>query len=226
MTMVLRVVNWDKHFENNRTRELVQMRWVPFQNSFDGDGFIQLLEDHTDGLAHFGCWVLIVEVASKCSPRGTLITSLGKPHTPDTMSRKTRSPSDVFSVAVQRLLSIGWLEEIDIEEIPQETATFSQDADYGREGREGRNGSEEKVVKSKFVPPTLQEVAQYCKERKNNVDPDRFWHHYDTNGWVQGKNKPIKKWQSAVVTWEKNRFEQPIKSYNVTSVRPPLKDLS
>lgn len=56
----------------------------------------------------------------------------------------------------------------------------------------------------KFIKPTIEEIKAYCKERNNNIDAETFFHHYETNGWVQGKNKPIKNWKSAVITWEKN----------------------
>lgn len=53
--------------------------------------------------------------------------------------------------------------------------------------------------------PTLEEVSEYCKERKNGIDPVAFMDFYDTNGWVQGKGKPIKDWKAAVRTWEQRR---------------------
>ena len=57
--------------------------------------------------------------------------------------------------------------------------------------------------RTRFVPPTLQEVKDYCSERKNNVDAERFFDYYSTNGWVQGKNKPIKDWKACIRTWER-----------------------
>lgn len=57
-------------------------------------------------------------------------------------------------------------------------------------------------IKEKFKKPTLEEVESYCKERKNNVDPERFIDFYEANGWVQGKNKPIKDWKACIRTWE------------------------
>ena len=56
---------------------------------------------------------------------------------------------------------------------------------------------------NKFVPPTIEEVAEYCKSRNNNVDPEAFVAWYESNGWKVGKN-PMKKWKAAVITWEKN----------------------
>jgi len=224
MTKILQVVNWDKHFENNRTRELVQMRWVPFQNSFDSDGFIELLEDHEAGMAHFGCWVLIVEVASTCNPRGTLIRGNGIPHDARTISRKTRGYQPMFEEAITRLLKIGWLEEIDVKDIPQVPAGQSQDTNYGMEEKEGNR---KKATRPKFVSPTYQQIKAYCDERKNQVDPLAFHDHYEANGWVQGRNKPIRDWKACVRTWERNDFSNKVSNFNrQNQSRPPLKDLS
>lgn len=55
----------------------------------------------------------------------------------------------------------------------------------------------------KFIPPTVQEVSEYCKERKNGIDPQSFIDHYESNGWYRGKTK-IKDWKACVRTWEKN----------------------
>lgn len=56
----------------------------------------------------------------------------------------------------------------------------------------------------KFVPPTLDEVISYCKERNNSVDPQRFIDFYTAKGWMVGKNK-MKDWKAAVRTWEKGQ---------------------
>jgi hypothetical protein len=58
---------------------------------------------------------------------------------------------------------------------------------------------------ARFVPPTLDEVIAYCKERGNAVPPEAFHAHYTTNGWVQGRGKPVKDWKACIVTWEQNR---------------------
>ena len=43
----------------------------------------------------------------------------------------------------------------------------------------------------RFTPPTLQEVADYCRERKNTVDPERFVDFYTSKGW-KVVNQPMK----------------------------------
>ena len=54
-----------------------------------------------------------------------------------------------------------------------------------------------------FSKPTVEEVAAYCKERNNNVDPQRFWDFYEAKGWKIGKS-PMKDWKACVRTWEKD----------------------
>ena len=52
------------------------------------------------------------------------------------------------------------------------------------------------------IPPTVEQVEEYCRERGNNVDAQKFVDHYTANGWKVGKN-PMKDWKAAVRTWEK-----------------------
>lgn len=60
--------------------------------------------------------------------------------------------------------------------------------------REKRNG---------FKKPTIEDVAAYCRERSNAVDPQSWMDHYTANGWRVGRNA-MKDWKAAVRTWEKN----------------------
>ena len=39
-----RIKDWEDTYENNRTRDLRHMRWVPIPNSFDGDRISELIE--------------------------------------------------------------------------------------------------------------------------------------------------------------------------------------
>ena len=55
-----------------------------------------------------------------------------------------------------------------------------------------------------FVKPTIIDIKEYCKERKNNVDAETFFDFYESNGWKVGKNS-MKNWKASVRTWEKSR---------------------
>ena len=75
-----------------------------------------------------------------------------------------------------------------------------------RLGKDSLEIGQDNIKPSKrFKPPTVEEVKEYCIERQNNVDPERFIDYYTANGWYVGKNK-MKEWKAAVRTWEKNNF--------------------
>jgi len=62
-----------------------------------------------------------------------------------------------------------------------------------------------KEEKSKFVPPTIEEVSVYCKEINFTIDPQQFIDHYTITGWKYGKNKvPLKDWKAALRVWKRN----------------------
>jgi hypothetical protein len=53
--------------------------------------------------------------------------------------------------------------------------------------------------------PTLQEVKDYCLERKNSVNPEKWINHYESNGWKVGKNS-MKNWKACIRTWENSDY--------------------
>lgn len=55
----------------------------------------------------------------------------------------------------------------------------------------------------RFTPPSVDEVAAYCRERRNAVDAQRFVDFYAASGWMRGKT-PVKDWKACIRTWEKN----------------------
>lgn len=78
----------------------------------------------------------------------------------------------------------------------------------------------------RFTPPTIEDVLAYCRERKNNVDPERFVDYYSSNGWRVGKS-PMKDWKAAVRNWE--RSSKPTKTYGAAGVEittPEVDDLA
>lgn len=55
---------------------------------------------------------------------------------------------------------------------------------------------------TRFKPPTVEEVAAYCREQGNGIDAEKFCDYYAANGWKVGKNA-MKDWQATVRNWEK-----------------------
>lgn len=53
------------------------------------------------------------------------------------------------------------------------------------------------------IPPSLEMVAGYCRERGSRISPETFVNFYAAKGWMIGKNR-MKDWQAAIRTWEEN----------------------
>jgi hypothetical protein len=62
-----------------------------------------------------------------------------------------------------------------------------------------------------FKKPNLDQVSNYCIERKNNVDAEAFLDFYESKDWKIGKNK-MKDWKAAIRTWERRETKKPTMS--------------
>ena len=84
------------------------------------------------------------------------------------------------------------------------TVTDSNATDKNK--NKSKNREEESICvqpAKRFVPPTVEEVREYCQERRNSVDPQKFVDFYEAKGWMVGKNK-MKDWKASVRTWERD----------------------
>ena len=60
--------------------------------------------------------------------------------------------------------------------------------------------------KKKFAPPTLDDVIEYCKQRRNAVDAEQFHAFYSANNWMVGHGNKMKDWKAAVRYWERSMY--------------------
>jgi tRNA splicing endonuclease len=84
------------------------------------------------------------------------------------------------------------------------------------------NNEKNKRVRTIFQKPTIEELKNYIAEKKYSVNAQKFYHHYESNGWMVGKNK-MKKWKSAVVKWENsdsNKSNKPNNNYGYQDLKP------
>ena len=79
-----------------------------------------------------------------------------------------------------------------------------QDKEQDRD-KDSEGGSGGKPAR-RFTPPSVTDVAAYCRERKNQVNAEQFVDFYTGKGWKVGKN-PMVDWRAAVRTWERNGVE-------------------
>ena len=56
--------------------------------------------------------------------------------------------------------------------------------------------------------PTVDEVREYCEQRKNGINPDEFVDFYAARGWKYGPGRPVEDWKAAVRTWEAKRRKE------------------
>lgn len=70
------------------------------------------------------------------------------------------------------------------------------------ESESNPNTNPKESTRTRFTPPTIHEVAEYCQERQNSVDPQQFVDFYASKGWRVG-NQPMRDWRAAVRTWER-----------------------
>lgn len=81
---------------------------------------------------------------------------------------------------------------------------------------------EENSIKERFKKPKIKEIEEYCEERQNGIDAERFYNFYESKGWMVGKNK-MKDWKACIRTWERknnqdlpNWFNKDIKLQEMT----------
>jgi hypothetical protein len=110
MAVLYTIRNWDERFEKAQSRKLEHaLPWVAIPTKHDGLGFrrIMALED---GMAVYGAWILLLQIAAKCTPRGRLADENGPMDATD-FAIKTGGRKEVFDRALNVLSGnkIGWI---------------------------------------------------------------------------------------------------------------------
>lgn len=105
-----RIARWAEIFENNRSKELKKLTWVPVPNSHDSHGYATLVS-RKNGPALYGAWMVIVQVASRCDPRGTLLRGGKIPHNSASLALMTRFPESLIQECLKACCDaeIGWI---------------------------------------------------------------------------------------------------------------------
>lgn len=71
-----------------------------------------------------------------------------------------------------------------------------------------KNDKEIKETRAKrFIPPSVEDVKDYCKKQGYQVDADRFIDFYESKGWMVGSNK-MKDWKAAVRNWSRSQRQE------------------
>ena len=100
-----------------------------------------------------------------------------------------------------------------IENERQRTSTNVNECDHTKNKNKNKtknkdNDNNISEPQRRFTPPTVNEVAAYCKERGNNIDPQYFVDYQTSRDWVLSNGKKCKDWRATVRTWEQHNYER------------------
>ena len=69
---------------------------------------------------------------------------------------------------------------------------------------------EKNTKKRNFVPPTVEEVEEYCRQRGNGLNGKHIHDYYASSGWVDSKGEPVRNWKQKIIgVWERNSNPKP-----------------
>jgi hypothetical protein len=86
-------------------------------------------------------------------------------------------------------------------------------------GESNSPNSKKRKTQKRFSPPSLNEIIEFFKEKKANTDDaEKFFNHFESNGWKVGGRTKMKDWQAAARNWIK-RSEEFKNEKNKTSSR-------
>jgi hypothetical protein len=228
--MTYQIRDWNRTFENNKSREVDQCSFVCLPNKQHGMGFRRIMAE-LDGATIYGVWVCIIAACSQQkAPRFGWLTEDGK---------KTGAAWGAMDIAlkigrptaeIERCISvvsssrIGWLAA---HEVPTDCPPTADEppADCPEGRKEGKNEGMKKEGKKECtsgrdIPPSLEEVkARAITIGLAEREAVRFHAYYESNGWRVGKN-PMKSWHAAMTNWSGNA---PRGSSPSGPITPPLK---
>ena len=84
---------------------------------------------------------------------------------------------------------------------------------------ESESESNPKGRARQFIPPTLEEIEAYCRERNSSIDPKAFYDYFNTPNdrgetWVDSKGNKVKNWRQKLITWEGHQQDKPSHTMN------------
>ena len=79
---------------------------------------------------------------------------------------------------------------------------------------------EKKVIdETNAIPPELSNVIIFFKEKNTTqIDAEKFYNHFQSNGWLVGGKSKMKDWKAAARNWILN--SEKFKIQNSESIKP------
>ena len=201
--------------------------WLKLKKNFFQQHQIKVLKSLPNGRLY--ALIYLELMAESTSHEGELRYSKMLPYDIVTLSAVIDEDKDNVEKAIETLINLELVEILDdgtiyLNEVKRmvDSAVDNDNANRQRRFREKQKAKElecydsvtknnesieyrDKSIdnKARFTKPTIDEVKEYIESRHTDVDAERFWNYYESNGWKVGRN-PMKDWKACVRTWERN----------------------
>ncbi len=200
--MAITIIEWEKHFENSQSKRWETIRWVPIPNK-QGLGYKKIMQQK-NGAEIFGCWIAIIECASRQKPRGIITMSIedlsletmintatlyesikylsdklnwlcvDSEQTKSVPSPRHTSPPDCSSILFNSIL-------FNSNSIPDNVC----DINTSSENSNSSDSKKESIKKKeKNVPEFAMKLAEYLKEKIVESGTDMVFKDSHLTGWA------------------------------------------
>lgn len=102
--------------------------------------------------------------------------------------------------------------------ISAENEFSAEQSDKKNEKIVSKSEKKEGVLVSKFTPPNLEEITAYFREKSApEIEAQKFFNYFESNGWKIGGRSPMKKWKAAANNWILNaeKFNPKVQTSNL-----------
>lgn len=71
---------------------------------------------------------------------------------------------------------------------------------------DNNDNNDKNIYKKKFIPPTLEEIKEYAKQKNMTLNPEQFYNYFTEGNWIDSKGNKVKSWKQKMLTW--NNYKQ------------------
>jgi hypothetical protein len=206
-------------FEDPWYRKLtpaMKLAWEYLYAKCDNAGVIDL--DREGAEFHIGATVDWSEFLLLCGPKRIAVLENGKwwllkfiEFQYGKLSNKSAPHRKVLSLLEQHgllegsgSLLVGYME----------ATSRLKEKDKDKEEDKEEDKEKEARPKSKFTPPSLDQVTAYCAEKKYSFDPEDFIAYYGSQNWKKSNGQRVSSWQLCCRTFENNQQKSGKQSHN------------